>query len=499
MTESRLYNQAQIRILLNDRPELLPGGAGVRLANEAPYMNGGSFGGTDTAFAEGKASGPDSDDDFVAPAGTPSGGRWPLIDGYLLVEVRTTAGYMDVTEEWLDLGIARENPNAILRFQSLKDGNNFDGAPDYSNTASNRRNPLRFLPINLYDAREGEARDVSQGNNNTWCALGGIFNVIELDVGNLKSWLGGGGVSADDAYILFFSDQRGSAIGTEGYGYEDVVNAGSADGTADGALGAGEDLNGDGILQKAGSAYLGDGFFADAQGGDTPLAKDDPRTRVEGETRGRKNRVTGPRHALKLVNGSLGNLPVGPGGKGGFTVASENPVYVMGDYNASGGFNDSNVPAAIIADSVTLLSRNWTDWGSFRDATYLGAGTERTAASSWYRFAVAAGKVGNYPLPGWAPNDEYGLDGGTHNFLRYLERWDGATLHYKGSLVSLFYSEYANGIYKCCNAVYRPPDRDYSFDTKFLKPANLPPGTPRFRDVVNRGYQQILLRTPDEL
>ncbi|MEJ2080436.1 MAG: hypothetical protein P8Z74_20980, partial [Acidobacteriota bacterium] len=62
---------------------------------------------------------------------------------------------------------------------------------------------------------------------------------------------------------------------------------------------------------------------------------------------------------------------------------------------------------------------------------------------------------------------------------------------YEGSLVSLYYSEYATGIYKCCNAVYSPPDRDYKFDTEFLEPDKLPPGTPMFKDIVNLGFRQI--------
>ena len=73
--------------------------------------------------------------------------------------------------------------------------------------------------------------------------------------------------------------------------------------------------------------------------------------------------------------------------------------------------------------------------------------------------------------------------------------WSDETFNYRGSLVSLYYSEYANGIYKCCEAVYSPPTRAYAFDTDFLDLDKLPPGTPRFRDVVNLGMRQIL--TPD--
>lgn len=62
-------------------------------------------------------------------------------------------------------------------------------------------------------------------------------------------------------------------------------------------------------------------------------------------------------------------------------------------------------------------------------------------------------------------------------------------------MVSLYYSEYANGTFKCCKRVYGAPTRNYSFDDDFLDPAKLPPGTPRFRDIVNLGFRQIL--TPD--
>jgi hypothetical protein len=82
-----------------------------------------------------------------------------------------------------------------------------------------------------------------------------------------------------------------------------------------------------------------------------------------------------------------------------------------------------------------------------------------------------------------------GTDGGMHNFLRYLESW-GGTLNYEGSLVSLYSSQYATGVFKCCTVVYSPPTRGYQFDQLFLQPQNLPPGTPMFQDVDNLSYHQ---------
>jgi len=82
-----------------------------------------------------------------------------------------------------------------------------------------------------------------------------------------------------------------------------------------------------------------------------------------------------------------------------------------------------------------------------------------------------------------------------HNFLRYLEGW-GANLYYEGSIVSFYYNRQAIGLYKCCNTVYGPPSRIYSFDSNFtLGPQWLPPRTPSLRSVNTIGFSQELLPT----
>ena len=96
--KSRLYNMAQIRVLISDAASENPGGAGVRLANLAPYYDGVTYGTTDTAFAEGKES---WDSDFIEPPGVTPGDSWSLVDGYLLVQSKQADGsYADVTMEW---------------------------------------------------------------------------------------------------------------------------------------------------------------------------------------------------------------------------------------------------------------------------------------------------------------------------------------------------------------------------------------------------------------
>jgi hypothetical protein len=110
--------------------------------------------------------------------------------------------------------------------------------------------------------------------------------------------------------------------------------------------------------------------------------------------------------------------------------------------------------------------------------------------TTWYRFAVIAGKGKSFPYIGGLYQD-YGTDGGVHNFLRYLENWGGQTVNYRGSIASFYYNRQAVGLYKCCTNVYGPPTRGYNFDSEFLDPSLLPPKTPMFRDVNTTGFVQI--------
>jgi hypothetical protein len=224
---------------------------------------------------------------------------------------------------------------------------------------------------------------------------------------------------------------------------------------------------------------------------------------------GQKNWVSGARHVLKLVDGSLGNVPVRlDNSKGGFTVGSENPVYIYGDYNSSAAdptwlnpaaAEPAHAAAAVIADAVSLLSNGWSDLGSLRSPSNDGG---RLAATTYYRVAVSGGKNIDFPVNvccAWSGNDDWGTDGGVHNFLRLLESWNNAagvqqTLNYKGSLVSMYYATYATGTDKnggpTGNTTYDPPARNFVFDPLFTQPQNLPPGTPLFRDIDNLSYRQ---------
>jgi hypothetical protein len=215
------------------------------------------------------------------------------------------------------------------------------------------------------------------------------------------------------------------------------------------------------------------------------------------------------RRALKLVNGysiSVGAASACNGVNCGLTVVSENPVYVQGDYNNNPTTDatfatpstDAHVGTSVIGDAVTLLSDNWNDVNSFAFPYYIA---NRAAVQTTYRTAVVSGKQVVFPLPTYAtptPDADMGTDGGVHNFLRYIESWNGINSYYIGSLVSMYYNHQAVGIYKynfAGGSVYLAPARKYSFDLDFLTPAELPPLTPMLRDVNAIGFTQMILPT----
>jgi type II secretory pathway pseudopilin PulG len=553
---SREYNKAAIRILLADtladlHPDRGPGkldGQDVQLeALQSVTSVSGTPAGSISYFAVADPSANTNDPNLITPTCDPAAQgpncrganpTWPLVKGWLRVEYLNNAGaWVGVTNEWLQLGFARTlaartapgvdiagHPNAILIFQQLADRNgdgvvgngnvNPLGPPLLENSSITGFN-YNFYPINFYDPREGEPRDNPQpGLASPSCQVNGIMNAVELDVGNLTKWLAGtlpaSGPNVNfisgNGYVLYFSDRRGmvpdpnsGGVTSGEYGFEDVINSNSINGTPDGVLEpvgptgfSPEDVDENNLLDAWGAANVGDGF-----GLPLNTTKGNPYVAVNCVNGGRQNWVSGARHVLRLVDGSLNNLPVrADNGLGGFTVASENPVYVLGNYNsnASDPFwanpaTTVDIPhsaAAVIADSVTLLSSNWSDFKSMQNSLNRAG---RGATSTYYRMAVSGGKNMNFPQPAGTAQD-FGTDGGVHNFLRYIEDWSGATLSYRGSLISLYYSQYATGVYKCCNLVYNPPTRNYYFDNAFLNPSNLPPGTPMLQDVVNLSYWQ---------
>ena len=91
------------------------------------------------------------------------------------------------------------------------------------------------------------------------------------------------------------------------------------------------------------------------------------------------------------------------------------------------------------------------------------------------------------------------LNGGVHNFPRFLETWSDSggswdkRWNYVGSFIILYNSTQAVGPWSVLSAVvYYPPIRNWAFDITFTDPNRLPPGTPQFQHVEPTGFRQIL-------
>jgi hypothetical protein len=437
------------------------------------------------------------------------------IGGYIKIEIqRADATWQDVTMEILNWGFADKNqegancgdptPNAIIRLQRLRDTNTNATICTYANST----NSYDYWPNTIFDTREALLREPAPANNNTDLYLGGVMHYVTIDVANLSKWFkntapygagSGNQVLLNNGYSVYFSDRRNNRDlnnqETGEYGFEDVVNPLDAAGLPNNTLDAGEDLNANGTLETYGKApnFLGVKNTLPTAGvaNPAPFAAFNawgtvlPTTTV-GRSAAMTNRAYLFRRALKLINGGFGNV-VTPG----FTVVTENPVYIQGDWNwnATAQLNDPHSETAVIADAVTLLSNAWTDSNSFVNPYNSFA---RVRVVNWYRLAVIGGKPPAFAWPAAGnPDSTFGTDGGAQNFLRYLEGGNGLTTNYRGAIATFFYSRQGTGTYKFgTGVVYNAPNRAYNFDIDFLDPAKLPPLTPVFRDINMLGFAQ---------
>jgi Tfp pilus assembly protein PilV len=423
---------------------------------------------------------------------------------------------------------------SIIRFARIRDNpHNWTAANHCVGTGIAAMINSDYWPLVLHDEREAVPRDESEsttgpGTISTVTPLGNMY-YVELDIANLDKWFlgtlgapdSGGAAYAVGGYSIYFSDRRGNAIETQGnpasnakvasLGYNDFVNPASLVACPNGVLDSGEDLEGDGVLRTYGGAYEPvlpinllnlmntTGPNTNFQTNPNCAAAPSPLWKVYKVTaEARENPPFFFRHALKLVNGSTVNLGTAcygaaPNPPCGLTIASENPVYIQGDFNAPGGNVNAagTVAASVAADAVTLLSDNWNDVNSYISPYNNGL---RNAVSTEYRVAIIAGKQIPFAIPPGEGQVDFGTDGGLHNFLRYIENWAGDTLTYEGSLVSFYFSRQAIGLYK--GTPYSPPSRQYAFDNNFTQgPQWLPPRTPSLRTVNTIGFSQMLMPT----
>jgi hypothetical protein len=487
----RYYSMASLRILLSDTAAELTGlpsvtgTAPIELGTAEPAGYGNDA--TRPQFAQAPAT--------VSGTYYRVGANQPLLGGFIKIEKQVTAGvWQDVTLEILNLGIAGRNlassgcsdqsPNAVIRIQRLANSTSAC-AP----SAANQVLGTSYWPMVFYDTREALRRDNESTSQNSNVYMAGVMNYVELDVRNLTRWFNGTigttgtTVLHETGYTVFFSDRRGNKNAasqeTGEFGWEDSINPTSSSGAPNGSLDSGEDVNGNSVLDNYGQTPGGP---PDISGWTSPYDNSVRPTTLVAKEIAQQNPTRFFRRALKLTNGALGNI-ISPG----LAIASENPVYIQGNFNANNsGFGNPHVACSISADAITLLSNSWSDYTSF---TYPHKVSSRQASNTWYRFAALAGKGLGFPYSSTASsNMNFGSDGGTHNFLRFLEDWTGDTVYYRGSIASLFYNRQALGVFKDGDNTYSPPERDFAFDTDFLTPSLLPPRTPMFRDINTLGF-----------
>jgi hypothetical protein len=192
------------------------------------------------------------------------------------------------------------------------------------------------------------------------------------------------------------------------------------------------------------------------------------------------------------------NLP------GAMTVASDQGIYLQGDYNTF-----VKKPAAIMADTITALSVNCVSPGTTPDplamptaeinclipddtigsspwtgnpiSSSLGVmyGAETTSINAAFlSFTIRSwGNLGSGR--GYSYGNYY--SGGLNNYMRLFEDWSGKNLNYNGSLVSLGTPlEFNGGFQPGGNSwsYFNVPNRNFSYDADFNSFPQLPPMTP---------------------
>lgn len=413
----------------------------------------------------------------------------------------------------------------------------------------------QIVPINVYNVREGWFRSTMSEFD---VYERGMTSVVEINMKNLARWLDGiydtnllagttavsTNIRSDDGYVVYVSDRRGDRVKTE---YKkDGTTYTSTNGTVDN-----EDIYGPNGVLDPGEDVIDTGRDSTQSGASKKgtLQKDTfelPDTgNVWAQTMGRaaranttaawanydssNNKARHFRSAVRLFNAERLSFTAAAGKLSptkGLTVASENMLYLWGNYNTTGitgmptdgstlntgGYTGPQVAASIVCDAMFALSKTWFD--SLSSLYPEGSGDARNLRGEDYRMAdddlpsvtqgtsvraaIIAG-TNSSSLSGTPGRDATGLrrNGGIINYPRFLETWNlngtERSWNYAGSFVPLYRSTQALSNWENDTAViYMPPRRNWSFDQTFLNPSQLPPGTPFFQYISTTGFRQRL-------
>ena len=410
-----------------------------------------------------------------------------------------------------------------------------------------------MVPINVYNVREGRINsalgantvyergmthvvELNMRNLARW--MDGVYDGnLLVNSPNPQS----ANIGSSDGYTVYISDRRGDKVkplvdstgallnSTNGMAdNEDIYGPNGADGAAcspmkdQNGCERGEDVQGTGFLVKDTSELPDPAALPGAYGAD--IFK---RALTASAWANLDNAGLGPNHkyfrnAVRLFNGENLQISLAAGRLSttkGITISTENMVYVWGNYNTTGinvappdGVSCLNaptgvclylgnqVPTSIVADAFFPLSKTWFDSESSMYPDLLSRrqadmNLPNVGAETSVRAAIIAGNnlsaLSGDPNAGNSPSGEARLNGGMHNFPRFLEDWS-ARWNFVGSLIPLYHSTQAVGPYNADSTIYGPPTRNWAFDITFTDPNRLPPSTPLFQHIEPTGFKQIL-------
>lgn len=481
------------------------------------------------------------------------GSRDRLGNGFDLVNL--TRNYLSVADgEIADPNAHLQSNRGYINFTPLTADEDSAAPPDGNGGVVTREaSPIgdfnQIVPINIYNVREGWYRSSLDRYS---LYERGMMSVVELNMRNLSRWVDGiydanllsgtsavsRNISGGEGYIVYISDRRGDEVQTEVLA--DGTSVQSTNGLVDN-----EDIYGANNILDDGEDFINFGFNADGSPKKGSLQKNTaelpdsgticcspllPTASVTDATRlsRAKDVLTGAnlinatnsnssnyfRRSVRIFDGeklsnSAANGKLSP--TKGITVSTENMLYIWGNFNTTGitgipsngstlndgGYTGAQVPASVVADALIPLSKTWFD--SF-SAFYPEGGRRAdenlpdTAQSTSVRAGIIAGETISAMIgsPG-RDNSGNRRNGGIHNFPRFLEMWDGSPWNTTGSFIPLYRSTQAVSQHDDFSGVnYSAPRRNWSFDSTFLTPNKLPPGTPFFQYTQATGFRQSL-------
>ena len=212
-------------------------------------------------------------------------------------------------------------------------------------------------------------------------------------------------------------------------------------------------------------------------------------------------------------------------------IVTDQAIYIQGDFNNNNAAqtaavpivapNANRLPAAIMADTITILSNQCnTSTSPANNALGLSGGQINCGLPRVATGAIDVGTTtfytvtaptavnaaflsytdqsirnckkvaGVYTCP--APTAPTRFSGALNNYIRMLEKWTGIYYNYSGSFVSLGAPVEYSGIYASGSTYYDVPNRNFNFDANFNNFNGLPPLSPRVvylqQDVFKRNF-----------